>query len=494
MSLNCYSPTKRRVASPKKSSVTKSPDKEKPYAALDETQRSHAYRYNIGNNFYREQVDRDNATKTQSSSPDKKVFADALCEKSLPPEPETDSAPGTTVTTFMMQMNQPEFGQRQAPFRLVPETDEEALPTTRALIESRSETRLLRMMAQKTEISKYHTPPPYDSDDDTPPNAPRPLSSKDIPHKRKVSVPESTKTSFPNGSQSEKSLRHKSAKPPLGVDSPQGSASTSTSSNETRPAAESQHQIPTKAAKILGTSTSTGNHSAGSKWVLNLHRRKTQKGHANATSSLPKQVHELNEEDITALPSTLLTSNSAEPNRNISFGGTTRVAIDNSFSNRYQRLVREESDVTLPPTPPAKDTPPHIKDALTALPQEDPDHLAGLGINTAEDNDEVSNMDFAKDAVNGSKSESALFKHGAAEHAKLIHASPSLYSMQASVVGSRRGSKEHTLLPDGVRLSRQHDGGLTKEGYLPPTLYSSDQYSPSIYSPVFKTAETIDVS
>ncbi|EOD50760.1 hypothetical protein UCRNP2_2440 [Neofusicoccum parvum UCRNP2] len=495
MSLNCYSPTKRRDASPKKSSPAKSPKKEKPYAALDETQRSHAYRYNIGNNFYREQVDKEKAAKTLRAAT-KSANADAVSEKSLPEPAAEGSPPGTTVTTFMMQMNQAEEPKKHEVLKLVPDTDEEAMPTDRALIEARKEAKLFRMMAQPSQTPAHTAPLSHSSEEDTPPNAPRQFPSTAVSHERKVSMPDDTKVSSSKNLHGELAIRKKPAKLfnlPRLTRKEQSSSISSTSDQNS--AEDVNVPIPLKAAKILGTSNSAEAHSASSKWSLGLNRRKTQRRRANTTNSLPEKIHEMDENDITALPSVFPVSTSAEPDRNTSFEMVTRITIDNSTNNSHQ-LDREESDASLPPTPPAKDTPPHTKAALVALAQaqKSPAGMSGLGINTANKDDEISSIDFCG---YNEKSDSAWFKHGAAEYAKLIEASPSMRSMQGSIVGSptfNRHIKNQTLRPDGLRPDGLRPDGLTKEGYLPQTVYKPYEYSPSVYSTQFKTPDPNECS
>ncbi|KAF4539017.1 Nolc1 protein [Lasiodiplodia theobromae] len=478
MSLNCYSPTKRRVASPKKSS-TKVPEDEKPYAALDETQRSHAYRY-IGNNFYREQVDRENASKMQQRGQTESASTDIRSEeKSLPPEPDINSPPATTITTFMMQMNQPQSPPKHEELKLVPNSEAEPMATDRALIESRSEGRLFRMMSQRTDS-------PMDaslssSGDDTPPNVPRQHFAKHPAHRRKVSLPGNTKTS------SSKDLR-KPGKLSFTIPGIKAPASSSAVGNQSNALVELD--IPSKAAKFLGTSTTADAHNSSSKWTLNLNRRKAQRKRANTTSSLPETTLEQDDKDLTALPPVFPASISAEPDRKTAFeDSTVRIAID-SYSNS-RRFAPQESNPSLPPTPPAKDTPPHIRTALDALAGKNRGGMSGLGIDTADECDEILSIDFGEKARKDEKGPATWFKHGAAEYARLIEISPSLQSLQASVIGSPTSNmySGETPRPDGLRPDGLRWDGLTKEGYLPQMAYKPNNYSPSVYSTLFKTPD-----
>lgn len=472
MSLNCYSPTKRRVASPKKSS--KVPEDERPYAALDETQRSHAYRY-IGNNFYREQVDRENAAKVQQ--PDIRSE-----DKSLPPEPDITSPPATTITTFMMQMNQPQSPPKHE-LKLVPDTETEPMATDRALIESRSEGRLFRMMAQRTD-SPIDAASLSSLGDDTPPNVPRQHFAKHLAHQRKASLPGNTKTSS-------KDLR-KPEKLSFNIPGVKAPASSSAVGNQCSPLVELD--IPSKAAKFLGTSTTADAHNSSSKWTLNLNRRKAQRKRANTTSSLPETTLEHDDKDLTALPPVFPASNSAEPDRKTAFeDSTVRIAID-SYSNS-RRFAPQESNPSLPPTPPAKDTPPHIRAALDALAGKNRGGMSGLGIDTADECDEISSIDFGERARKDEKGPATWFKHGAAEYARLIEISPSLQSLKASVIGSPTSNlySGETPRPDGLRPDGLRWDGLTKEGYLPQMAYRPNDYSPSVYSTLFKTPDLKEV-
>ncbi|KAL1639713.1 hypothetical protein SLS58_007611 [Diplodia intermedia] len=487
MSLNCYSPTKRRVASPKKSSSAKFSENEKPYAALDETQRSHAYRYNIGNNFYREQVDRENATKMQQCVQTGSAPADNRSDKSLPPMPEMTSPPNTTITMFMTQLNQPELPQKHDDLKLVPETETEEMPTDRALIESRSEGRLFRMMAQRAE-TPLHTATSPSSEGDTPPNVPRQHFSKCPAHQRKVSMPDSSKISSSKDPRQEVTARRKPGKLAFNLPGIKGPASSSTVGVQRSTLADLD--IPTKAAKFLGSYTAADPHGSSSKWTLNLGRRKTQRKRANTTNSLPETTCEQDEKDITALPPVFPASTSAEPDRNAAFeDSTVRVAIDSRGNGR--RFAHKESNPSLPPTPPAKNTPPHIRAALDALAGKPLGGLSGLGIGTAESHDEVASIDFGEKTPKDEKGP-AWIKHGVAEYAKLIEASPSMHSMKASVVGSptrNTQAGEQTPRPAGPRTDGLRTDGLTKEGYLPQAVYKPNDYSPSVYSTMFKTPD-----
>ncbi|OJD35023.1 nolc1 protein [Diplodia corticola] len=487
MSLNCYSPTKRRAASPKKSSSAKFSENEKPYAALDETQRSHAYRYNIGNNFYREQFDSESAAKTQQRVQTGPAPADNGSDKSLPPKPEITSPPNTTITMFMAQMNQPDSPAKEEDLKLVPETEIEEMPTDRALIESRSEARLFRMMAQPAD-TPMHTATEPSSEDDTPPNVPRQHSVKSPAHRRKVSLPDNAKVSSSKDLRREAATRRKPGKLAFSLPSIKGPASSSAVGDQCRALVDLD--IPTKAARFLGTATTADPHSGSSKWTLNLGRRKTQRKRSNTTSSLPETIREQDEKDITALPPIFPVSTSATLDQNTAFeDGTVRIAIDAHSTGR--QFARDESNPSLPPTPPAKDTPPAIRAALDALVGKFEGGLSGLGIDTAKDYDEVSSIDFGDKALKDEKSQ-AWVKHGVAEYAKLIEASPSLHSMKASVVDSpayNMYAKEQTPRLNISRTDGLRADGLTKEGYLPQAVYKPHDYSPSVYSTLFKTPD-----
>lgn len=487
MSLNCYSPTKRRDASPQKGSSAA--NKEKPYAALDETQRSHEYRYNIGNNFYREQVDREKAAKTLHTATGVARKKDPWADKPLPiPVIDPNSPPATTITSFMMQLDPPK-ADRKEDLKLVPNSNEEAMPTDRALIEARNERKLFRMMAQQTQTPAHLALQLDGAEEDTPPNAPRQVAQKNKSHERKVSLPENT-NNLSAKNLHDKAARKKPTKLSFNFPGTTGPPSASTASDQCSPA---NIPIPDKAAKVLGTSNATETN-APSKWSLGHIRRKSQRKRAKSTSSLP----ELDEKDITALPSVFPISTSAEPDRNASFDETiTRIAIERSIPN-FGKAVREDSDESLPPTPPAKDTPPHLKAAAAALAQKNKSVANGLGIDTLKKDDEVSSIDFCQEMRKCDKGSPVWVKHGVAEYAKLVEASPSMMSMKASLMGSptsNRPSENQNLRPDGLRPDGLRPDGLTKEGYLPQTVYKPPyEYSPSVYSMTKKTPDLNEVS
>ncbi|KAF2086552.1 hypothetical protein K490DRAFT_66745 [Saccharata proteae CBS 121410] len=196
---------------------------------------------------------------------------------------EVSDTPMTRISDFIVQANEghPPNQEKPAVLKLVPEEDDVAEPTNRAIIEHQNEKRLFKMMSNNQKASPYTRAFGEGSDDDSPPLATR-------VHYEKQSATNETRSA--------KSQKANSAKSPMkklfGI---AFSGFHRTSSTEP-PTPGVPSSIPPKAQKVLGTTSTSRKKRRASK------SKKKEKYDSGSTVSIPPDFVSPTPADIANMP------------------------------------------------------------------------------------------------------------------------------------------------------------------------------------------------
>ncbi|KAF2144096.1 uncharacterized protein K452DRAFT_357029 [Aplosporella prunicola CBS 121167] len=472
---NCYSPSKRGAKSP-----VKHTNATLPQDSTDSTDSTDMLtQTSPGGNAPREfrisqtQLYRDireiqAQVSSSESSPMPTVVGDNVRGVAASSHQHNDSvstseAPSTTITMFLDPDHQHRDRRRgRSPsdsfdeLQLVPEGAYDAVPTERAWVENRSERKIMKMMSNTDRTPPITSTFGYDSDDDTP--------------------TQPTRVYYTNNAKPAK----KSSKILRGL-------------NINMRSLRSVHPFSTAfsdESTILSTNVSSAASKAISASLSAKNPFKSSRRHQRAESAPSvSQAPGSSPSTLTALPQ--LNNKQTETGRKDQ-PTTLQTSPNSDGANGEARQPRERrrrrrhaSVSTRRPTPPEKDTPPHVRKA-----REDEARLAaqialsGLQ-NRADEVEDANSIDYNQD--------SAYIRHGAEVYMDLIQKVPSVYSMRARVE-SKADAQELLLREKGSpvasrsRKSGSSSGrGLLPGGLLPATVYRPEVpptyfYSPSMYS------------
>ncbi|KAL9072731.1 MAG: hypothetical protein Q9157_004991, partial [Trypethelium eluteriae] len=381
-------------------------------------------------------------------------------------EPEISPAM-TTISSLIAASASHETSQPVSPMEdleLIPKNKEHVQPTARESLEHKTEKRLQKMMGQAPSTPSPTEAETFSANARSTPNKPH---IKTIQHDRPKSP---TKRFFDK----------------LGIPLP----------NFSKPHFEEpklktmSDNVPPKAAQFFGTLSSEPTR------IQTQTTPKKNKKAAKPSASVPARFSDRARRDANAIPLDPADIASHIPNKvSIKHDGSVSTyppassVLAHSRSLKYLEEQDGESLKTGPPTPPSKDTPPKLKVHIPSRPKRLPEFLGTFELPV--DPTTQSKTEVLVDPGNRSPTRGGGF--ATKEHVTTIEKVPSTYSMRAAldIVGDDDGKSSLGGQSFRRRSGRWSDGeqehawatqGLLPGGRLPPTVYSTDIYSPSIYS------------
>ncbi|KAK8223609.1 hypothetical protein BKA81DRAFT_404504 [Phyllosticta paracitricarpa] len=379
--VGCTSPQKRHPTSPKKSSIGSGRDEEsKLFQSLDQAQRSQSYRSRYDNSSYREQFDRENCLRSQSQPPSlgNHHHEGRESDNATHATNAVSDTPQTTITSFMAQIDeraQVKKSRRSslgpAALKLVPEEDEEAVPTDRAFIESRREKQILEMMANSNTTPPRSRQFSVEYDDDTPPYAAR-------VHQKKRSPKKGLRVAMP-----------------------------------------SHIRMRSKKFNLRFRSQSTSEAESPGNKALDDRRSKT-------LNPLPGT-----EGDMPSIPQ----APSSSATQHTRFSDRSKSSKASFFQHNQGPSTLSLDSSSTPPPLPAKDTPPHLKKMNAELAARRMPGFESPGEHGMSETETGGVNADKKDPAEHEAAEDIQMRSGPAGLAQVVGRAPSIYSMRASIAG-----------------------------------------------------------
>lgn len=423
-------------------------------------------------------------------------------EPRLSDQPTSSKQPSPAGTTWSLfnastpdlpsKKSKHDAKRRPDPLKLVPDSSTAARPSTRQQIEARDEAKLQKMMGM----------------------APSEPSTPRVTFEKEESYHVMVKDLTRSGSKKDKDKVPRSPqKKVLGISIP-FTRSKSPSKALLTPDSEDIPPLPflpgatPKAHQVLGTS---GN---GGKRVPVPILKRPERSHT--VSSLPQELfekHDNDSDDEAPMPPVKFASTNTNARYKAATTKKMAAASDDPpqrpFSSSPPKTVVSKpsleksysfpSPARPPPTPPKKDTPPHLKRENTQKLE-----ATGLGIITGYHSVDEVESNFQRNLhPPASEGKVTAVKHLDCAHnasSSVVAKVPSVYSMHAAVESqptpgqSRSAGFDPTngfktpemhlgRWSEGQKEIKQRWDGLLPGGLLPPTCY----YSPSVYSVNFET-------